>query len=50
MRAARFYGPGDIRIEDIPEPMPKEGQVKGSPCANIKVFISPLILITLRLF
>jgi len=28
MRAARFYGPGDIRVEDIPEPMPKEGQVK----------------------
>jgi len=28
MRAARFYGPGDIRVEDIPEPVPKEGQVK----------------------
>jgi len=28
MRAARFYGPGDIRVEDTPEPVPKEGQVK----------------------
>jgi len=28
MKAARYYGPGDIRIEQIPEPEPKEGQVK----------------------
>jgi len=28
MRAARYYGPGDIRIEQIPEPVPKPGQVK----------------------
>ncbi|EMD36839.1 hypothetical protein CERSUDRAFT_83873 [Gelatoporia subvermispora B] len=28
MKAARYYGPGDIRIDDIPEPVPKPGQVK----------------------
>jgi threonine dehydrogenase-like Zn-dependent dehydrogenase len=28
MKAARFYGPGDVRVEDIPEPVPKHGQVK----------------------
>lgn len=28
MRAARYYGPGDIRIEDIPEPEIKPGQIK----------------------
>lgn len=27
MRAARFYGAGDVRVEDIPEPTPKEGEV-----------------------
>jgi hypothetical protein len=28
MKAGRYYGPGDVRVEDIPEPVPKEGQVK----------------------
>ncbi|KAF9456698.1 alcohol dehydrogenase GroES domain protein [Collybia nuda] len=28
MKAARYYGPGDIRVEQIPEPEPKNGQVK----------------------
>ena len=28
MRAARFYGPGDIRIDDMPEPTPGRGQVQ----------------------
>ncbi|KAF4579345.1 hypothetical protein EYR36_001155 [Pleurotus pulmonarius] len=28
MKAARYYGPGDIRIEDIPEPQAKPGQIK----------------------
>jgi hypothetical protein len=28
MKAARFYGPGDVRVEDIPEPVLREGQVK----------------------
>ncbi|KAK5701764.1 hypothetical protein LTR97_004582 [Elasticomyces elasticus] len=27
MKAARFYGQGDVRIDDIPEPKLKEGQV-----------------------
>ena len=26
MRAAIFYGKGDIRIEDIPKPVPEPGQ------------------------
>ncbi|KDR76847.1 hypothetical protein GALMADRAFT_225704 [Galerina marginata CBS 339.88] len=28
MKAARYYGPGDVRIEEIAEPQPKHGQVK----------------------
>ncbi|MBC7632905.1 2,3-butanediol dehydrogenase [Aeromicrobium sp.] len=28
MKAARFYGPGDIRIDDIPEPAVRPGTVK----------------------
>jgi (R,R)-butanediol dehydrogenase / meso-butanediol dehydrogenase / diacetyl reductase len=28
MKAARFYGPGDIRIDDVPEPTPGPGQVQ----------------------
>ena len=28
MRAARFHGPGDIRIDDVPEPTPGPGQVQ----------------------
>ncbi|KAI0688591.1 alcohol dehydrogenase GroES domain protein [Cytidiella melzeri] len=28
MRAARYYGPGDVRVEDVPEPKPRKGQVK----------------------
>ena len=28
MRVARFYAPGDIRIEDAPEPSPGQGEVK----------------------
>jgi threonine dehydrogenase-like Zn-dependent dehydrogenase len=28
MKAAQYYGPGDVRIEEIAEPQPKEGQVK----------------------
>jgi (R,R)-butanediol dehydrogenase/meso-butanediol dehydrogenase/diacetyl reductase len=28
MKAARFYGPGDIRIDDIPEPQTRPGTVK----------------------
>jgi threonine dehydrogenase-like Zn-dependent dehydrogenase len=35
MKAARYYGPGDIRVEDIPEPVPTEGQVK------VKVILFP---------
>jgi (R,R)-butanediol dehydrogenase/meso-butanediol dehydrogenase/diacetyl reductase len=28
MKAARFHGPGDIRIDDVPEPTPGPGQVQ----------------------
>ena len=28
MKAARYYGPGDVRVEDVPEPELKQGQVK----------------------
>ncbi|KAF7562250.1 hypothetical protein G7046_g1897 [Stylonectria norvegica] len=31
MRAARYYGKEDIRIEDIPEPSVQEGQIKIAP-------------------
>src|SRR5207244_13274239 len=27
MRALRFYGPGDLRLEDVPKPEPAEGDV-----------------------
>ena len=28
MRAAQYYGPGDVRVEEAPEPQVKQGQVK----------------------
>jgi len=28
MKAARFYGKGDIRVEEIPEPEPGPGEIK----------------------
>lgn len=28
MKAARWYGPKDIRIENVPEPVPQKGEVK----------------------
>ena len=28
MRAVRYYGPGDVRLDEITEPVVKEGQVK----------------------
>ena len=28
MKALRFYGPRDIRYEEVPEPSPEPGQVK----------------------
>jgi (R,R)-butanediol dehydrogenase/meso-butanediol dehydrogenase/diacetyl reductase len=32
MKAARFYGPGDIRIDDIPEPKTRPGTVEVEWC------------------
>ena len=28
MKAARFHGRGDVRLEDVPEPRPGPGQVQ----------------------
>src|SRR4029079_15487369 len=28
MKVARFYAPGDLRLEDVPEPSPGPGEVK----------------------
>lgn len=36
MKAARYYGPGDIRVEQVPEPQPKKGQVKIKVCSDFK--------------
>lgn len=36
MKAARYYGPGNVKLDQVPEPQAKEGQVK------IKVYPSPL--------
>jgi len=27
MRAAVFYGPGDLRIEEVPDPTPNKGEI-----------------------
>ena len=27
MKAARFYAPGDLRIEEVPDPVPAKGDV-----------------------
>ena len=35
MKAARYYGPGNVKLDQVPEPQAKEGQVK------IKVYPSP---------
>lgn len=34
MRAACYYGPGDVRIEELPEPSPGPGEVKVKVLAN----------------
>ena len=34
MKAAMYYGPGDIRMEDVPEPDPGPGEVKVRPLWN----------------
>jgi NADPH:quinone reductase-like Zn-dependent oxidoreductase len=36
MKAARYYGPGNVKLDEVPEPQAKEGQVK------IKVYPSTL--------
>ena len=34
MKAAQYYGPGDVRLEDVPEPDPGPGGVKLRPLHN----------------
>ncbi len=34
MRAAMYYGPGDVRIEDVAEPDPGPGEVRVAPLHN----------------
>ncbi|KAI8988992.1 hypothetical protein BD414DRAFT_485614 [Trametes punicea] len=35
MRAIRFYGPHDVRLDDIPEPILGPGQVKVKVCVIV---------------
>ena len=37
MKAARYYGPGDIRIEEIDKPVPKSGQVLIKVCVTLTI-------------
>lgn len=32
MKAARYYGPGDVRVEQVEEPVVKAGQIKIKVC------------------
>ncbi|OSX56753.1 hypothetical protein POSPLADRAFT_1159055 [Postia placenta MAD-698-R-SB12] len=47
MKAIQYYGPGDIRLDDVPEPMPEAGQVKlkvrlcGSDVHSYFAFLPP---------
>ena len=41
MKAARYYGPGNVKLDQVPEPQAKEGQVK------IKVYPSALDILSL---
>lgn len=50
MKAIQYYGPGDIRLDDVPEPMPEAGQVKlkvawngicGSDVHSYSAFLPP---------
>lgn len=47
MRALRFYGKEDVRVEDVPEPQPGLGQVKLSTGYNgicgsdLHIYFSP---------
>ena len=34
MKAAQYYGPGDVRLENVPEPDPGAGEVKLRPLHN----------------
>ncbi|KAG5352462.1 hypothetical protein C0989_002172 [Termitomyces sp. Mn162] len=48
MKAARYYGPGDIRVEDIAEPVASNGQVKvkiawnGICGSDLHAYLSPI--------
>lgn len=52
MRALRFYAPGDVRLEDVPEPVcgPKEIKIKVKNCStcgtDVKIFNNGHVNIT----
>ena len=48
MKAIQYYGPGDIRLEEIPEPAVGPGQVKIKVCAPSAVFSWPVFLWNVR--
>jgi threonine dehydrogenase-like Zn-dependent dehydrogenase len=48
MKALRYYGKEDIRVEEVDEPVCKEGQIKIKPafvgiCGSGTLFISQLL-------
>ena len=43
MRAIRYYGPGDVRLDEIPEPHVGEKQVKIKVCPHF-VYLAALLL------
>jgi len=50
MKAARYYGPDDIRVEQVPEPQPKKGQVKikiawnGICGTDLHAYLAPFVM------
>ena len=47
MKAIRYYGPGDMRLEDIPEPITGEKQVKVK--VRLNYVRRPVVSLTLRI-
>ena len=44
MRAVRYYGPGDVRLDEIPEPTVGPGQVKIKVCTPSAVLLLASVL------
>ncbi len=43
MRAIRYYGPGDVRLDQIPEPQVGVQQVKIKVCFSFVYRLTPLL-------